>query len=157
MRRLRRRPIVVLLLGALLAVLLPVRASIGRSAAAPAVAIISPPPLVSVPVGQGLELRYRAAGDTARLQLWTDGVCLHDDPVLHGGDVIHTWAPDEPNPHHLTICARAADGSVLGCVERMVIGLPRGSPVHVHLVETPSPDAMSGSRLNLASEHPPWR
>lgn len=40
-----------------------------------AVIIISPPPVLALPVGQAIEVRYRVAGPATILELWNDGYC----------------------------------------------------------------------------------
>lgn len=143
----------MLLLAGLLAVLLPARAGISRSAPLPLVSVISPPLLVSVPLDQAIEVRYRADSPAARLELWADGLLLFDKVASPEQETAHPWAPTELGPHRLTVCARAAEGAVLGCEERTIVGLPRGSLARVHL---DGPEA-AVSRRNLASAHSPWR
>ena len=120
-----------LLLGIALVVLLPTAASQGRGASDAAIRIISPPPGISAPVGQALEVRYRVLGTAARSELWSDGELIFAGPALAGQEVARAWAPAGAALHSLTVCVFDQEGVPLVAIERMVVGLPPGSPARI--------------------------
>ena len=129
--RLVERAARTFLLGIALVAFLPTAASQGRSAPDALIHIVSPPPGISAPVGQALEVRYRVLGTAARSELWSDGELIFAGPVWSGQEVARAWTPAEAALHSLTVCVFDQEGVPLVAIERIVVGLPPGSPARI--------------------------
>jgi hypothetical protein len=116
----------------------------GDSEAIAAISIVSPPPDVRLPIGQGIQVRYRASGAVI-LELrgrsgeigasMDDPVGKYDplavDRVQRGQEVVHFWSPTAEGRYCFTVIASQGQGSrrveTLVPARCCVIALPAGS------------------------------
>lgn len=115
-----------------------------------AVSFIAPPPEVGLPVGQRIEVRYRA-DVTAVLELQVQthhppddiqypagmGYVLAVDQVQAGEEIAHCWAPIVEGRHCLVIVVSSAEApdrsEALATTTRCLTVLPAGSTVRLSI------------------------
>jgi len=120
------------LVAVLAAVAVAVQAGMGAAGRSSiTVEIIAPPPNVTLPAGQAVEVRYRVTGPAGRAELWCDDTLLATDATQAGQELIHAWIPTDLGAACCIVQARDERNAVLASARRCLTVEPDGSPVRL--------------------------